>query len=361
MTPRAVIWQLLDSSQIGGIESHVAALSALLNAHGRPTTIVLLAPHPANPWLTQLAAAGLAFRTLEGGPAALLRALRRDRPALLHTHGYKAGILGRPTARLAGVPVVSTFHAGERAPFPVSLYQDVDAWTSRLAPRIAVSAAIAETLPFPATVIANFVQPGRGERTGDGRTVAFVGRLSPEKGPDLFCEIAERSHPSLRFEVYGDGPMRAELEAEHGDRVRFHGVRAGMAGAWPSIDLLLMPSRAEGLPMAALEAMAAGAPVLASRVGGLPTLIDHGETGWLFEAGAVDEAAALLSRWRMSDAAMRQAVGVRARAAVAARFGPDQALARFLAVYRDAGLDGSASARSTSITVQSSAGSTPTR
>ena len=328
------VWLLLDSSAIGGIESHVATLAVALRDRGHAASIVLYAPHQDNPWLDQLRAAGLDRMVLDGTPLALFRALQRERPAVLHTHGYKAGIVGRFAARLAGVPVISTFHAGERAPFPVSLYQRVDEWTSALGGRIAVSQQIADALPFGARVIGNFVPPGPERADTDGHTIAFVGRLSHEKGPDLFCEIARRADPALRFEVYGDGPMRAALEGEYGERVRFHGVRAGMRDVWLTIDVLLMPSRAEGLPMAALEAMAAGVPVLASAVGGLPSLVRPGETGWLFEPGDEQGALASLGRWRALTDPERRDIGERCREDVARRYGPDMALTKIMNVYR---------------------------
>ncbi|OYW35551.1 MAG: hypothetical protein B7Z45_06535, partial [Azorhizobium sp. 12-66-6] len=137
------IWQLVDSRGIGGIERHVSVLTQALNAAGHPARVLLLADHGEHPFLAQLRAEQVPFAVLDGRFSTLLRRLRTERPRLLHTHGYKAGILGRLAARLAGVPCVSTFHAGERGRFPVSLYQAVDAATARLATRIAVSAPIA--------------------------------------------------------------------------------------------------------------------------------------------------------------------------------------------------------------------------
>ncbi|MBY0610786.1 MAG: glycosyltransferase family 4 protein [Beijerinckiaceae bacterium] len=335
------IWLLIDSSTIGGIESHVAALCEALIERGQPAEIVLLARHGDNPWLDQLRARSIPFRLLDGRFRTLLGSLRAERPALLHTHGYKAGIVGRLACRLAGLPAVSTFHAGERAAFPVSLYQDIDCWTSRLGVRVAVDETIAAALPSPCHVVRNFIALATPRRADEpARSVAFVGRLSHEKGPDTFCEIAIRSDPGIAFDVYGDGPMRAGLEERYSSRVTFHGLQRDMRTVWPRIGLLLMPSRAEGLPMAALEAMAAGVPLAAARVGGLPSLVEDGATGWLFAPEAMDDACRAVAAWAAQPNELRAAMSRACRETAERRFGPDAPVARLLEIYGEAATRG---------------------
>jgi glycosyltransferase involved in cell wall biosynthesis len=346
-----VIWQLVDSRALGGIERHVGILAAALPAQGFATEVVRYADYGDNPWLRQLAADGVPTRALGGTPHALLTPLRDARPALLHTHGYKAGILGRLAARLAGIPCVSTFHAGERGPFPLWVYQLLDGWSSFLARRIAVSKSIASGLPFASTVIANFVAVPPEPRRAPPRRVAFVGRLSAEKGPDLFCAVARRLGPTFAYDCYGDGPMAGTLAAEYGDLVRFHGFVAADR-IWPQVGLLLMPSRAEGLPMAALEAMAAGVPVAASRVGGLPDLIQSGGNGWLFDVADIAAAAGAVTAWGSLDDEQRLKLARACHACVAERFGIARHLPEVLAVYAAAGL--SVPVRSMTTNVQSS-------
>jgi glycosyltransferase involved in cell wall biosynthesis len=328
---------LVDSSQVGGIERHIELLASGLRRRGVDARVTLLADHGPNPWLDGLAAAGVPFDINRGGTRGLVRGLRRERADLVHTHGYKAGILGRIAARLLSIPVVSTFHAGEIGAFPVNLYQRVDAWTSVLASRVSVSPAIAERLPFRSKVIANFVNTPLGPPDGElPATVAFVGRLSHEKGPDIFCRAAMQSPPGVRWRIHGDGPMRGDLEEAFGDRVEFTGFVANMASVWPETGLLLMPSRAEGLPMAALEALAAGVPVAAARVGALPDVIHHGENGWLFEPGNLDAIRSIVGEWSRGakdGGKWRHAAWRTARD----RFGLDAGLERTLESYRDAG------------------------
>lgn len=305
------IWQLVDSSTVGGIETHIGVLARALIAQGLRVRVMRLADHGPNPWLGQLDTAGVPHGVIGGGLTGLLARLRQDRPRLVHTHGYKAGILGRLAARLVGIPCVSTFHAGERGPFPVSLYQGLDALTACLASRIAVSAAIAKDLPFGATVIGNFVAVPATPPTGvRPDVVGFVGRFSAEKGPDLFCALAERlAGRGIAFEAFGDGAQRPALEARYGSVVRFHGLVTDPAAIWPRLGLLLMPSRAEGLPLAAIEAMAAGIPVAGSAVGALPQLIANGSNGWLFAAGDLDAMAGAVEAWRGQGTAARAAMG----------------------------------------------------
>src|SRR5436305_6887696 len=132
-----MIWQFIDSSGIGGAETHIAVLSKALIEQGADVRIVLYERHGNNPWLKQLSAARLESIILDGTFLGLVGAVRSSNCELLHTHGYKAGILGRFASRIARIPVVSTFHSGERGPFPVCLYDWVDEWTSFLGGRIA--------------------------------------------------------------------------------------------------------------------------------------------------------------------------------------------------------------------------------
>lgn len=332
----------LDSSGPGGIESHVATLVEALPARGHDAEVVFWRRYPGNAFEDRLVAAGLPVSTLDGRIDRLFRRLRNEGPVLLHTHGYKAGILGRLAARLAGVPVVSTYHAGEAGRFPVNLYQHLDAWTSCLGERVAVSAAIARRLPFSGTVIPNFrafppLQASRPRRP----QIGFVGRLSPEKAPDRFVAMAKLLGDVGSFHVFGDGPMRTELMQSAGSAVTWHGMVTDPGAIWPALDLLVMPSRAEGLPMAALEALAAGIPVVATNVGDLATVIGDGAAGWLVEAGP-DEAvvaglAAAVMGWLSLTPPARDALRQAAHAHGARHFGLDQGLDRILAAYRRAG------------------------
>ena len=329
------VWLLLDTRASGGIETHVGTLAAGLRDAGHKSEVLFWADHGPHPLRGRLDAGALPWRALTGSAPALVGALRGpDGPDILHTHGYKAGILGRLAARMAGVPVVSTFHAGEPGRGRVRLYNALDRMTASLADCIAVSEPIRSGLPRSATLIENFVaQPPNIQRTGTPRTVAFVGRLSAEKGPDTFCALARRAPAGISFAMYGDGPMRDGLERAYGDRVRFHGAVPDLARSWPGIGLLCMPSRHEGLPMAALEAMANGVPVAAFAVGALPSLILDGRTGWLAAPGDEDGLLAALHRWAALPEGALAVLSAESRACIAGRFSVASGVAKVLAVY----------------------------
>jgi glycosyltransferase involved in cell wall biosynthesis len=326
------IWLLLDSRGLGGIESHVAELAEGLAEAGERPRVLFLRDHGPHPLRDRLAGRRIAHESLPGGLGALLARLREGRPRLLHTHGYKSNLLGRAAGLAAGVPTIASFHAGERPGGALAFYDAADRWTAWLGGRVAVSEPIRARIPFGATLVPNFVAvppaaPGPGPRS-----VAFVGRFSPEKGPDLFAALAA-AVPDLAFEAFGDGPLRASCEAEAAGRIRFHGARAGMDGAWAGIGLLAITSRAEGLPLAALEAMAHGVPVAAFAVGGLPDLIDDGRDGFLAPPGDVPALAARIRAWAALPDGDRAALREAARASLAGRFGREVGVARMRAAY----------------------------
>ncbi|MFZ1426417.1 MAG: glycosyltransferase family 4 protein [Geminicoccaceae bacterium] len=327
------LWLLLDSSGIGGIETHVLTLAQGLAAAAVPANVVFLADHGPHPLKSELARAGIPYTNVAGGLFGLARLMRRQMPSLVHTHGYKAGVLGRLAAKALRTPVVSTYHSGEPGVGRVRLYLALDRITARLGHSIAVSEQIRRRLPFGTALIDNFVaMPGpRALPANRPSTVGFVGRLSLEKGPDEFCALAERL-PTIRFVIYGDGPMRAGLEAVHGARVEFRGV-AAMATQWAELGLLCMPSRHEGLPMAALEALAHGIPVAAYAVGALPDVIEHGRSGWLAPPGNRHALEGAIRAWHAQDGDTAAGMARSAQALIAQRFSVAAGVDKILDVY----------------------------
>lgn len=330
------VWQLLDSSGLGGIESHVLTLTCGLRRRGVDARVLFLADHGPHPLRAALSAEQAPW-AIAGGASGLLRALRKAPPDLLHTHGYKAGLIGRVTARLAGPSVVSSFHAGEPGEGRMRLYTALDRWSSRLAPRIAVSDKIAASLPGPVTMIPNFVRCPNEPPTRPSRrpVVGFVGRMSLEKGPDLFFDLADRLKDRCDFVLFGDGPMRAALAAHPAaGHVTLKGFVPSMATHWDEIDLLCLSSRHEGLPMAALEAMAHGCPVAGFRVGAMGDVVAHGRTGYLADPLDLAGLTAAILNWLDAPAERRRAMAQGAIETVRARYGLDTGLDRMLRLYR---------------------------
>lgn len=334
-----MIWQLIDSRTVGGAERHIALLVRALNARAIPAQAVLYRDYGGSPWLDQLRADGVPTKMLRGSFENLLRTIRRERPSLLHLHGYKAGILGRLAAALCRVPAVTTFHTGDRSPGRLGWYERLDEWTAFVGERIAVTPTVQRRLPFPSTVVGSFAplppQPARALP----RRAAFVGRLSREKRPDFFCRLAMHSTADIEWHVYGDGPLYNELKQLYSQQIRFHGVVTDMAPVWPTLGLLVMPSRFEGLPLAALEALAAGVPILASRVGGLPQVVIDDVTGWLFEPDDLQRASALLDKWLRLTSDQQARMRSACRQHLQLHFSEDEQIEKLLAVYRRAGYD----------------------
>lgn len=329
------IWLLLDSSGIGGIETHVTALADAFLARGWCVEIVLLSDHGEHPLQKQWDNSGLRVRTLSGGIVELVRAIRNTRPSLVHTHGYKAGILGRLAANFLRIPIVSTFHAGEPGTGKVRLYNQLDKLTAGLAKCIAVSEPIARLLPSSAHTIPNFVNLPVSTVLSEGSRVAFVGRLSYEKGPDTFLKVAT-SLPEAGFVVFGDGPFRSELENSIPPNCTFQGCVPNMSPHWHDIGLLCISSRHEGLPLVALEAMANGIPVAAFGLGALPDVIDHGENGWIASPGDLQSLIEHVESWIKLTALERSRMSLAARQTIEDRYSEDAILPSILDVYRSA-------------------------
>lgn len=276
--------------------------------------------------------------------------LRRERVALLHTHTSKAGFLGRLAARLARTPaVVHTPHGhvfyGYYGRVLTALFIALERLAAPLADRVVVltEREMQEHLErrigrpgqfvvIPSGVDLDAVRAGALSREearrrlgvpADGLLLVGVGRLVPVKGFDLLVRALPaivREVPAARLLLVGEGPERAALEAEArglgvAERLVLVGAHAEVVPFLSAADLLVAPSRNEGLGRALVEAMALGRPVVATRVGGIPAVVIDGETGRLVPpenpaalAGAVIE---LLGdgglRHRMGEAGRRRA------------------------------------------------------
>jgi glycosyltransferase involved in cell wall biosynthesis len=175
------------------------------------------------------------------------------------------------------------------------------------------------------------------------RRIVTVANLRREKAHEVLLEAAAmvvQRFADIELVFVGDGPRRNELDAiarQHGidGRVRFLGHREDVPAILASSDLFVLPSRSEALPNAVLEAMAAGLPVIATRVGGMPEIVDHQRNGVLV---AADDARALgfamldLIQWPEH----AYALGARAREAVARDYSFDRMVAAFEELYLDA-------------------------
>jgi glycosyltransferase involved in cell wall biosynthesis len=273
------------------------------------------------------------------------------KPDVVHTHTAKAGALGRAAARSAGVPVVvHTFHGhvlrGYFSPPAEAFFRAIERILARSTDRIVtlsrmlkadlVEMGIAPPEKIEVVPLGMDLSPflKASARRGDLRRelgvrageplIGIIGRLVPIKNHRLFLEAARSmvdSGAPGRFVVVGDGQLRESLESLAvgwglAQRVSFLGWRKDMAAVYAALDLLALTSLNEGTPVAVMEAMAAGIPVVATAVGGVPDTIRDGETGRLLPPG---DPAAMYRAWlaalartaanrRMLDRARREAV-----------------------------------------------------
>jgi glycosyltransferase involved in cell wall biosynthesis len=263
----------------------------------------------------------------------LLSAARQVRADLIHAHGYAAANYGRIAARRLGIPAVVHEHAILRVrPHQRLFDQLLSTWTAR---GIAISKAVADFMMrgrcIPESriaIIPNGIDLARfravrteepsacRERFGWPTNALIAGsaaRFRREKGLHVLVESAIRltqERADLFFVLAGDGPDRAGLMRtveQHGltERIRFPGFLDDIPAYMRSMDLLVIPSLQEGLCFAAMEAMAAGTPLIASRTGGLPEIIEHEQNGLLVPPGDPTGLTAAMQRL-LSDSELRR-------------------------------------------------------
>jgi glycosyltransferase involved in cell wall biosynthesis len=317
---------------IGGPSVHVLLLTAGLREKGYQTRLIVGREAPSEGNLLEMAREmGIDVEQLDGlgreirpfsdllTLGRLYRAMRATRPAIVHTHTAKAGVLGRLAARLAGVPiVVHTYHGhvlrGYFGPLKTAFFRRLEGLLNRITDvPITVSSALRDELAAMGIAprdkirvvplgldLERFTRPrargvlravcGAGE---DEPLVGVVGRLVPIKDVDTFLRAAAhvvRSVPGARFAIVGDGELRPALERTAaglglGARVTFVGWRQDLEAIYADLDVVVNSSLNEGTPVALIEAMAAGRPVVATAVGGTPDLLGNGERGALVPAG----------------------------------------------------------------------------
>jgi glycosyltransferase involved in cell wall biosynthesis len=323
-----------------GAERALLALAAATEPPLDPVVVSLLRPGREDALGEAARQLGLeAVRVKAAGRlsvGALAPIVRLARDGILHAHDYKSLLLGLAAAAVSRVPVVATFHGDTGQARTVLAYEELARrfarWTSGVAATSEeLAARIRAASPgIPVHVIANGLRiggrPGAAERGAaraalgipeEALVVAFLGRLSPEKAPEVLLRAA-RGTGSLVL-LAGDGPCRAALEAEAaGTGTRLLGFVADVGPVLAAADVLALPSRTEGLPMAVLEAMAAGVPVVASAVGSLPEVLGAG-AGVLVPPGDVGALRAALGQ--LADPGLRASIATVARARVEARYG----------------------------------------
>lgn len=352
--------RLFSRLNIGGPSLHVILLSQGLRPLGYETRLVVGREAPREGNMLALAAErGVVCETVAGlgrevaplrdlvALLGLVRLMREFRPAIVHTHTAKAGLLGRLAARAARVPtVVHTFHGhvlrGYFSPPREALFRRLETWLARAADAlVAVSESVKRDLvelgvaeearirviPLGLELdgLAGGALPRGALRSEAGipteaPLVGMVGRLVPIKDVPTFLRAAREvraQRPDVRFALVGDGEERDALEAlcrslGLAEAVHFFGWRRDLAAVYGDLDVVVNASRNEGTPVALIEALAAARPVVATAVGGTPDLLGRDERGLLVPPERPGELArAVIEALPGSDAARRRALAGR--------------------------------------------------
>ncbi|MFM2590007.1 glycosyltransferase family 4 protein [Vibrio sp. TBV020] len=329
------VWLIVDSLTFGGIETHLLELANGLKQHKVPVKVWLVKRYSSEPQLVnKLQALGIDVGYLNQPETHYLRyfihLIKTQRPAVIHAHGYKASLLSKVARVLTGVKQISTYHAGETPSGKVWIYDAIDRYSAFVSNHsISVSDKISQKLPVSSAMFNNFIDDNDLPQSS-GTSIAFVGRLSIEKGPDRFLKLAQLN-PTLNFDVYGDGPMASELQSEATRNITFHGHQTDMAAIWENIRVLIICSRYEGLPMTALEAMGRSIPVISLDIGNLSHLIQHQQNGFI--VGSMDELNESLSRFISLDTKQLASIKTEARQTIKLAYSASAVIPQLLDLY----------------------------
>jgi glycosyltransferase involved in cell wall biosynthesis len=369
------IVRILARLNIGGPAIHVVNLTAGLNPERFQSLLVTGVENPDEGSMLDYALSrGIQplilpeivneFRLKPRDGKALLhlyQLMRRERPHIVHTHTAKAGFLGRLAARLAGVPlIVHTYHGHvlhgyygatknyllRRMERALACITDQIITVSELVKRDLIYYRVAAAEKIAVLQLGFDLAPFRSCQNQRGhlrreygldehsQLVGIVGRIVPVKNHRLFLDAAARvaaREESVRFVIVGDGALRREMEDYASviglaGRTIFTGWRRDLPKIYADLNVLVVSSDNEGTPVSAIEAMAAGLPVVATRVGGLPDLVTDGENGLLTPAKNPDAmATAILGLLQDSPSATR--LGQTARTMTQERFAVERLVA----------------------------------
>ncbi len=302
------ILHILAPAAFGGLEQVVRSLATGQRERGHITRVLAVVDEGReadHPLVAELVAAGVdvtvapvAARAYGAERRAVRDALAAFRPDVVHTHGARVDVLDAPVATRAGFPTVTTVHGFTGGGWKNRLYEYLQRRAMRkLHAVVAVSAPLHRRMVnagVPADRVhtvpnawggTHDVMPVDEARAHLGivniatPVVGWVGRLTHEKGADIFVEaIAQLNDVPLQAVVVGAGQERGALEQlarVRGieDRLRWAGAVERAGRILPAFDLFVMSSRTEGTPIVLFEAMAAGAPIVTTAVGGIPDVV----------------------------------------------------------------------------------------
>ncbi len=349
---------------VGGAEEMVLNLVKHLPERFEP---VIMCLNSAGPIGEEIRKTGVEFHVLGVTPGLrrpwqlidIERAVTSVRADIVHTFLLTASLYGRFASMLARVPIIIGTEVNiyeQKQP----LHIKAERWLMSGTDRVVVSAESVRDFyidqvgadPAKIEVIYNAVDWAQLATTSDRETIrrdfgvpvgaplaGIIARLTEQKAhAHLFEAMAKTPGlEHLHLLVVGDGHLRSQLEALSAslglaDRVHFLGARRDLGNILSAIDMFVMPSLWEGLPLSMVLAMGASLPVVATRVAGIPEVVKDGETGFLVPPAAPTELGAAMAKL-VADPALRQRIGQAARARVLPRFGVDGYLAAVTNLY----------------------------
>ncbi len=361
---------LMASPFVGGPERQVLGLARHLPSDVTSIFLSFAERGLAKPFLDEAARSGFECHALKHNTPRFFACvkevageLRRLKADLLCCSGYKPDLVGLRAARKVGIPVASISHGWTGATWKVRVYEWLDKLALQRMDRVVcVSKAQADKVRAAGVAeqkivtIQNsigtdaFVLPDAAVRaemlawfeSPPKLLVGAAGRHSPEKGFAVFVDAAAKimaMNAEIGFVLFGDGPLRADLvrqvsERGLGKRFYFAGFRSDVQRFLPNLDLAVMSSYTEGLPVILLETGAAGVPTVATAVGGIPEVIDNEVSGWLVPSGNPDALANGIAS-ALSDVERLHRIGSAARDRIRRDFSFEAMAARYHNVFRE--------------------------
>ena len=363
---------IIEATSITGPAKNLLDFARLGKDAGVDTSVATFARGETdNLFIRTAREAGIAVEVIpESGPfdpaaiRAVAAAADRLRPDIIQTHAVKSHFL----ARLAGLPRRApwvAFHHGYTWPTRrAQAYNQLDRWSLRAARKIlTVSAPFRDELVSHGVrrdrieIVHNAIRPDWGSRSGapadtaelrnslgilEGRKVVLiVGRLSKEKDHitliRALSQLRSRIDPHLL--IVGEGNNRASIEQEIvrlglTEHVTLTGHQPSAEPYYRIADLAVLSSLSEGSPNALLEAMAAGVPTVATAVGGIPEIVQDGESALLVQPSDLEGMSAAMARLLIDEPALALKLAARSRALVRERHAPERRVHRLIEIYR---------------------------
>lgn len=356
---------IIEAYSITGPAKNLLEFARLARPGVETTIATFTRGEPTNLFIETARASGIAVEAVEETGVydrAVIRRLAEIaaayQPDIVQTHAVKSHFLAR-CASLPRVAPWTAFHHGYTWPsFKTRLYNQLDRWSLRAAEQV-----LTVSIPFRQELVANGVRaeriqiihnaipadwgrrpPHPGLRTSlgipeDRNVILIVGRLSREKDHLTLLEAIARLSPALRPHLIavGDGPEKPRIE----ERIRALNLQASVTltgqqkTAEPFYGIAqaaVLSSLSEGSPNALLEAMAAGVPVVATRVGGIPEIVAHEESALLIEPGDAAQMSEALSRI-LSDVELSRRLVQQSRERIASHHAPEARTRKLIEIY----------------------------